>query len=301
MPPLHILHALRPRRAFTLVELLVVIGIIALIAGLLLPAVLRAYKAGNRTRMEADLHLIETALEAYKQDFGDYPRFDDDNGATSLNTQQDRGARLLCRALLAPGPASGAPGFASGTGHAPDGADGPGFRIRGTTGRVYGPYIQGDKFKLGNPGASTAYDSIYFTDATLLDPNGNSILYYPGGTGTINIAAPAPAGFVCTVAKGTPQGYGNTPLARSLYNAFDNVGYGASGTPAFLSEANLQYIMGDRQFHGFIDSTTTPPEVATYTGPYLLWTAGPDGQFGRDANRKTDDVTNFDIPPDLRK
>jgi len=316
--------ARRRRRAFTLIELLVVIGILALIAGLLLPAILRALKTGDRTRTEADLHLIETALDSYRQDFGDYPRFDDDNGGTSLNMQQDRGARLLCRALLAPGPAAATGGAttgfvatnAGGTGQAPDGADGPGFRIRlnlmtgpaGTpipTGKVYGPYIQSDKFKLGNPGAPnspTNWDSKYFTDATLLDQNGNSILYYPGGTGAINITVAAPAGFVCTVANGTPLGYGYTgTVVRSLYNAFDNAGYGLMGMPPFLSQANLQFIMGDRKYHGFIDSTTTPPEVATYTGPYLLWTAGADGKYGFDSNNKTDDVTNFDIPPDLRK
>ena len=60
----------RHRRAFTLTEILVVVGIVVLLAAIGLPMVLRAYKQGIKMRGQADLVSIATALNAYKQDFG---------------------------------------------------------------------------------------------------------------------------------------------------------------------------------------------------------------------------------------
>ncbi|HEY1922028.1 MAG TPA: type II secretion system protein, partial [Tepidisphaeraceae bacterium] len=58
------------RKAFTLVELLVVIGIIALLAGILLPAVNHMRRSAQITGQKADFQSIGTALEQYKSDFG---------------------------------------------------------------------------------------------------------------------------------------------------------------------------------------------------------------------------------------
>ena len=64
------------RRAFTLVELMVVIGIIALLGTILLPMANRARAAAKRVTMQSDLQAIANAIEAYKHDFGDIPRPD---------------------------------------------------------------------------------------------------------------------------------------------------------------------------------------------------------------------------------
>jgi prepilin-type N-terminal cleavage/methylation domain-containing protein len=64
------------RKAFTLVELLVVIGIIAILMGLLLPAINQMHRSAQITGQKADFVTIANALDAYKADFGDYPRND---------------------------------------------------------------------------------------------------------------------------------------------------------------------------------------------------------------------------------
>src|SRR4051812_49044875 len=66
-------HVMR-RQGFTLIEMMVVIGVIIVLAGILIPTVLQARKGARRARIAADLNTITIALEAYQGDFGDFPR-----------------------------------------------------------------------------------------------------------------------------------------------------------------------------------------------------------------------------------
>ena len=68
--------ALRPgarRRAFTLIEILVVIGIIALLAALLFPAFSRARENARQNNCATNLQQIYFAVEQYHQDTRRYP------------------------------------------------------------------------------------------------------------------------------------------------------------------------------------------------------------------------------------
>ena len=73
-------------RAFTIIELLVVISIIITLAALILGTVGYVQKKGARSRAEAEIAALSAALESYKADTGAYPT---DSNATE---QVDPGA-----------------------------------------------------------------------------------------------------------------------------------------------------------------------------------------------------------------
>src|SRR5437868_3255304 len=60
--------AIPPRCGFTLVELLVVIGIIAVLIGILLPVVNKARKAAKSATCKAELHDIGGLFQMYLND-----------------------------------------------------------------------------------------------------------------------------------------------------------------------------------------------------------------------------------------
>lgn len=59
--------------SFSLVELLVVVSIIGLLAGLSSVAVPRALEAGKKGKAKGDLAAIVSAVKAYKQEYGQWP------------------------------------------------------------------------------------------------------------------------------------------------------------------------------------------------------------------------------------
>ena len=64
----------RSKASFTVVELLLVITIIIILAGLILSTVGYVQKKGARSRAEAEIAAMSAALESYKADNGIYPR-----------------------------------------------------------------------------------------------------------------------------------------------------------------------------------------------------------------------------------
>jgi prepilin-type N-terminal cleavage/methylation domain-containing protein len=284
--------AARQTRGFTLIELLVVMGIILVLISILLPAVTRAHRNAMRTSMMGDFAVISQALDAYRAQFGDYPRtgLGAPVGSTNPNTAVS-GAAVLCWALVAPGPflQDGA-GQMNGTAVATPDNGAPGFRLRPSAqpqGDVKGPFISLDRFKLGTvttspttPSitvnavpASTTYDD---TQTVLADRYGNVILYFPA-----NVAASPTLALVGNYTPGSP------PAPLPVYNYGDNSAY-------LTQSAGLSELTGKMFAYrlGNVSATSggpwkIPPPTAAETAvvtPYLLWSAGPDGQFGPSLN-----------------
>ena len=81
------------RKAFTIVELLVVVAIIALLVGIMVPAVRGALDRAKDLAVRTQLASISTGLELFKSDYDEYP--------VSLDPLGIRpGAQLLCDAML---------------------------------------------------------------------------------------------------------------------------------------------------------------------------------------------------------
>ncbi|HEX4797075.1 MAG TPA: type II secretion system protein [Humisphaera sp.] len=247
------------RKAFTLVEMLIVIGIIMLLAALLLPAIGRARRSAVRTALSADMQAIAAGIDAYRLDFKDIPRPD------RFVPGPFQGSAILCWTLIAPGPAS----F--------DGAADFGFRERGTQGQVYGPYVTPGNFRLGTVTTSPAVKSTLRYDANvcIADRNGNAILYFPSKLTATSIAS--------------VTNYLGPPGKGTRYASKDNDPQVATGTEFGINPdaagalKSMQLLLP-----GVNQRDLSLDQSQLLNLPYLLWDAGPDGKFGT-----SDDVANF--------
>ncbi len=311
-------HTTRPRRGFTLVEILVVIGIVVILAGLLVPMVARSMRQAKQTRTAADMQSISTALEAFKMDHGDYPR-------TEAGTQ-NTGAAMLGRYLngplgdgvTPPAPAPTDPptydpavdygagdpvlyssntyvSLAASSGVTPgsdvtkwavcnnltDFVDGPGIRMR-AGGKKYGPYVTSEKMSMRG--------------VVFVDGNGSPILYFPARPG---------AGGNLSAQDAYVNISSASPKSSMKYDANDNIEpfRRTTGETAADVLKRIRAYLGDYDGDGLIE--TNVGEKIITEAPYLLWAAGPDGRFGPDADAappvamtsadidRCDDVVNF--------
>ncbi len=70
---LHCPRSSRPRQAFTMIELLVVLAIILALLGILLPAVMQVKVRVDEAGVVAHIKQLDGACEAFKQKYGDHP------------------------------------------------------------------------------------------------------------------------------------------------------------------------------------------------------------------------------------
>ena len=99
------------KQNFTLVELLVVIGIIVLLAGLMVPAVISSKNKGMITQAKADMNAIKMALLAVERDYktifkpdssGDYSfyKLSSSSGSSKKVSQLSSGLPGTCKQLV---------------------------------------------------------------------------------------------------------------------------------------------------------------------------------------------------------
>ncbi len=83
------------RRGFTLLELLVVVAVIGILAGLLLPALAQARLRARQGAAKEALSAISMALEKYREDFRYYPPDDKIKGTSVDPSSPQGGSQVL--------------------------------------------------------------------------------------------------------------------------------------------------------------------------------------------------------------
>src|SRR5580765_3396845 len=87
------------RAAFTVIELLIVMAIIIVLAGLILATSGFVQKKGARSRAEAEIAAMSAALESYKADNGTYPTNTDTESLDPRTVTDPNAYQVACVAL----------------------------------------------------------------------------------------------------------------------------------------------------------------------------------------------------------
>jgi prepilin-type N-terminal cleavage/methylation domain-containing protein len=309
----------RKNKGFTVTEVLTAVAIVALLIGILLPALTYVRNTAKGTMQKAQINTIEMALTAFRNDYGDYPPSDGWYYSSPTDYIGDPlnycGAQKLAEALLG----WDLLGFHPKSAWSADGTDGGGTAVYDSTNEVNlrerkGPYLElanANAFLLGitaehdglftippssNPLNSDTYvlcDVFSVKKITLANGEtakaGTPILYYKANTSSKQLI--------------------NNFLAfrTNIYNIRDNtrlVGLGKVKVKV-TDDTKVHPLLDSNVFYG--DPMANPPLIGYIQDPkividpsdptklwpyrpdsYILISAGADGLYGT-----ADDITNF--------
>ncbi len=85
-------------QGFTIVELLTVMAVIAVLIGLLIPALGMVKDKAKEIQQKAQFHSIDVGVELFKSDFGSYPESNDNNVDTQSSPQHPIDSNPYCGA-----------------------------------------------------------------------------------------------------------------------------------------------------------------------------------------------------------
>jgi type II secretory pathway pseudopilin PulG len=290
---------------FTIVELLAALGIIALLLGLLLPALSMVRNSARETKQKAQFATIEMALTAFKNDYGDYPP---SGGRIPPGQYSDYcGAQKLTEALVGwdllgfhPKSAWRADGYDATGGHGsydPDRSrDDDGDNNYDTFDERKGSYLElasANVFRLGNVSGNPGL----FNNTYPLAPN-TFVLCDAFGATRIRLAngktVKAGAPILYYKANTSAKALDAPDTENNIYNPWDSeaivvIKARVDGDINFRlnrlgdSDNQRQY------FYNYI----TDPKITAKPWPYrpdsfILISAGSDGYYGTD-----DDIRNF--------
>ncbi len=279
----------RKRTGFTVVEVLAAVGIIALMVGLLIPALSMVRNTARETKQKAQFTTIELALTAFKNDYGDYPG--SDWPLPPAPGSDYCGAQKLAEALVG----WDLLGFHPKSDFRSNGRNDDGGFIYDANNPIFfdqrrGPYLElatFDAFRLGN--ISILYPGLFF-DTKPLAPN-TFVLCDVFGAKKITLSNGK------TVNAGAPILYyrANTSgkTIREIYNAQDNDVLIQIKQQADNMEQPLSRPGGLAGPFQYFYDYIRDPKISARPWPYrpdsyILISAGVDGIYGT-----SDDIRNF--------
>ena len=300
------------RTGFTLVEILTTIVIIAILLGLLIPALTMVEKSAVKVKQKVQFHGIEISLETFSTDMGDYPPSSCSAAYGNYTASQRLAEAMVGRdglgfhpdskflengtdgTVLAPGNALYYPAFTPA-----DAAE----RDANLAARK-GPYLElenanavmlSDLYGTGAVNLGNLVDSYVLADMYKITKNaatgkmtGSPILYYKANKGKIqhteSLAAPTDSG-----------------TNQCTYNVYDSIGDALNGLGGIVQRRPLSTNSGSHPIAGGMPADrqlfynqTQNPNFSSPLRPYrsesfILQSAGPDSLYGT-----VDDVFNFD-------
>ena len=296
------------RSAFTVVELLTVVGIIAMLVGLLIPAVNTVRRSAKEAKQRVQLSAIKLALTAFKNDYGDYPPSNWwDPPPAPAGPRDYCGAQKLAEALVG----WDLMGFHPQSDFRATGRNDAGIFIYDPSNALFmsqrkDPYLElatANVFRLGDispdrPGlfldtTPLAPDTFVLCDAfgvkkvtfgrpgtfeTTTQHAGTPILYYRANTSSKSL-----------VPVGTPPNYQD-----QVYNPRDNTALINLGKLTHWNKPpspSSRHILEDfNYFYEYIrDPKVTARPWPYRPNDYILISAGADGEYGTG-----DDICNFE-------
>lgn len=315
---------MRTKKGFTIVELLTVMGVIAVLIGLMVPALALVKDYAKRIQQKAQFHGIDMGLEMYKTQFGSYPRSDDNSLLVPAPADPTAycGANKLAEALVG----LDLIGFHPNSDFRSDGRnivvdklqvqqvvnvyDTQGTIATWQTGQENidarkGPFVDlenANAYRLDEVYAGGVIAPFVANFATL-DAQGNAVTLAPlvlcdvyaqkrSGTGAKKTGTPIL--YYRARANFSQQNYSiDNIYANDVYNYDDNVNLLNLGMPNDGTPFSVQTAGTGDDYENF-ENMIVNENVQTIRRPYraesfILISAGKDGDFGT-----ADDIFNFD-------
>ena len=278
-------------KAFTVVELITTIAVIAILVSVLLPSVYQVRKMAKNTMQKAQLASLEAGLTIYKNDFGDYPasRGYNESGIASYTGAQTMTEALLGYDLLGVHPDTrftAAGTDINGDDLYPANPDEANLKSR------KGPYIKREEisaFKAEDVfggSVSSNLEGERYVICDVFKAVTRNITIYGGEEKAFKVGTPVLYYKANTSATDIDE---MTETDKRIYNEDDNSAIVAQGTVKD-GDSHVDFA-GDEEFRTYI---TDPIASITKARPvradsFLLISAGADGEYGTG-----DDICNFE-------
>jgi prepilin-type N-terminal cleavage/methylation domain-containing protein len=236
-------------RAFTLVEMLVVIAIIGILAAMLLPALAAAKTAAKKAQAKMEMSSIITAIEGYEQDYSRFPM-----------TQAEQTV-------------AGANDFTCGFVKVPQ------LGITWTPGAGGGYSFDNNSNVVAILMDMTKYPNNIATANNLHQYNPKQVKYLNAKlSGDPGTGSQPPSGVDNNGVYRDPWG---NPYVITM-----NASYNEQGTSdIFYSQASVSQQSGSTGYKSLFNPTwTTKPDNYLYHGKVMVWSAGPDRNVDRNRN-----------------